>query len=554
MTRLARVLAWLGGAAALLLVIGAAYLVIRLTDDVPVSGEGDAVDHFKYGSTGGERGYKLQLGFGIPYWIWVALPELFPRHLPDGRAGRGYASLGLIYEDGKDPRFDLPIGMSMRRVQGVDRVYFTCSVCHTGTWRESAGAPRHVELGMPANTVNFGAVAEFLRRSANDWRFQAGYMMPAIRRLGATRDREHSGGTGYRPAKFGPIDRLVFNYVGISLLRERLTTLMGRLEFVDFTKWGPGRVDTFEPPKALLGFRMDHVPEEQRLGIVDFPSIWHQKARKGMHLHWDGNNCSVDERNLSAGFGTGATPATLDRDRLLRIADWLWTDAKPTPMPAGYINRQLAAEGEPIYRQYCQSCHGTREPPFRQPGDNSKVGEVTPIDRIGTDRHRLDSYTEELAQAQNSLYAGSPTVGEAACREYIDHVCDPNQDDARYRELRNRCYPSRFSHFRKTFGYANMPLDGLWLRAPYLHNGSVPTLRALLEPSARRLQVFYIGYDVYDFDNVGFVGSGPAAEAVGWRFDTASHGNGNGGHEGPEYGTDLTPEKKNALVEYLKTF
>jgi 16S rRNA (cytosine1402-N4)-methyltransferase len=30
-----------------------------------------------------------------------------------------------------------------------------------------------------------------------------------------------------------------------------------------------------------------------------------------------------------------------------------------------------------------------------------------------------------------------------------------------------------------------MPLDGIWLRAPYLHNGSVPTLRALLSPSTR---------------------------------------------------------------------
>ena len=42
--------------------------------------------------------------------------------------------------------------------------------------------------------------------------------------------------------------------------------------------------------------------------------------------------------------------------------------------------------------------------------------------------------------------------------------------------------PWKFSHFRKTDGYANMPLDGVWLRAPYLHNGSVPTLRALLFP------------------------------------------------------------------------
>ncbi len=47
-------------------------------------------------------------------------------------------------------------------------------------------------------------------------------------------------------------------------------------------------------------------------------------------------------------------------------------------------------------------------------------------------------------------------------------------------------YPHRYCHYRKTFGYANMPLDGIWLRAPYLHNGSVPTLRALLEPAAKR--------------------------------------------------------------------
>ena len=56
----------------------------------------------------------------------------------------------------------------------------------------------------------------------------------------------------------------------------------------------------------------------------------------------------------------------------------------------------------------------------------------------------------------------------------------------------------RFSHFRKTFGYANSPLDGVWLRAPYLHNGSVPTLRDLLEPSDQRPKTFYRGYDVYD--------------------------------------------------------
>ena len=91
---------------------------------------------------------------------------------------------------------------------------------------------------------------------------------------------------------------------------------------------------------------------------------------------------------------------------------------------------------------------------------------------VGTDRWRLDSYTPALAAAQNHLYA-----------EYGDE---------------------RFSHFRKTFGYANAPLDGIWLRAPYLHNGSVPTLRDLLEPPDKRPTQFRRGYDVYDPSKVGW--------------------------------------------------
>jgi len=109
-------------AAAGLALLLALYGWWRFTRDEPVV-FADVEEHFKYGSTGGERGYKLQPGFGLPYWIWVAMPELFPEHLPDGRPGRGYASLGMLYEAGRDPRFDLPVGMSMRNYQGIDRVY-----------------------------------------------------------------------------------------------------------------------------------------------------------------------------------------------------------------------------------------------------------------------------------------------------------------------------------------------------------------------------------------------------------------------------------------------
>jgi cytochrome c peroxidase len=179
----------------------------------------------------------------------------------------------------------------------------------------------------------------------------------------------------------------------------------------------------------------------------------------------------------------------------------------------------MAAQGKPIYEAYCSRCHGKDGTDFT----GEYVGQVTPVEKVKTDRHRLDSYTPELCANQNLLYAG-----------YGDE---------------------RFSHFRKTWGYANQPLDGLWLRAPYLHNGSVPTLRDLLEYSTNRPPEFYRGYDVYEPKRVGFVWN--IAEEKGRRFfhyDTRLPGNGNYGHEGREYGTDLTAEEKDAVVECLKTF
>ena len=262
------------------------------------------------------------------------------------------------------------------------------------------------------------------------------------------------------------------------------------------------------------------------MGNADLPSVWNQKAREGMQLHWDGNNTSVHERNLSAGFAA-TIPPTLDKCALRRVARYLETLAPP-PFPDAKIDHALADQGKPIYNAYCAKCHGTSAPPFRGEGAGELVGTVVPLARIGTDRRRFDSYTPELARAQNGLYAGYPLVSSRAC---------PGDPEA-------KAYPARFSHFRKTDGYANSPLDGLWLRAPYLHNGSVPNLRALLEPSANRPKDFWRGYDVYDFEKVGFITEGPEAVAQGWHYDTAAAGNGNQGHEGREYGTRAVARRK----------
>jgi hypothetical protein len=263
----------------------------------------------------------------------------------------------------------------------------------------------------------------------------------------------------------------------------------------------------------------------------------------------------MEERNKNAAFGTGAFPPTIDLKQLVRIEEWLTTKEPPKyPFP---IKEQLRAQGEILYAEYCASCHGRNGRDFS--GD--KVGKVTDINEIRTDRHRLDSFTSDLVSTLSTIYTG---------------------------------YPWRFSHFHKTFGYANSPLDGIWLRAPYLHNGSVPTLRDLLNPSTedpsnkdpKRPTVFYRGYDVFDPVKVGFVSDVSRFDEEGrskdepdnprkyFKFDTKekegktprdrNEGNSNAGHEayvgldgkviGYNYGTMLSPDEKDAIVEYLKTF
>jgi len=109
-----------------------------------------------------------------------------------------------------------------------------------------------------------------------------------------------------------------------------------------------------------------------------------------------------------------------------------------------------------------------------------------------------------------------------------------------------------YANMLKTNGYMAAPLEGVWLRAPYLHNGSVPTLRDLLEPPDRRPREFYRGYDAYDPTKLGF--KDPDAETIRtgtvFRYDTTQHANGNSGHL---HGTNLSSSEKTALLEYLKT-
>ena len=467
---------------AIVLAAGAAAVVAAQTrgSQPPTDGPSfpEIADHFKYGSVGTEA------RVGLPYWIWRVLPELFADKLPN-RPGNGWERIGFLSDGASHGR---PIGTSYREDQ-VGLVGLNCATCHVGTIRHTPDEPRQIVLGMPANQMDLQAYARFLNACAKDPRFNAATIVGAIRKVNP---------------EFGFFKRLLYRYFVIPRARD------GILDREEDTAWfdvrppqGPGRVDTFNPYKVLLGLE---IANDRTVGTVDLPSLWNQRIREKMWLHWDGNNNSVEERNKSAAIGAGATPDSLDLESMTRIEQWIM-DLEPPAYPKDRIDSALAQQGAAIYQRECASCHDP---------DGDKVGQVTPIDEIGTDRERLDSFSEELAKRMN-------TIGEGK--------------------------PWRFSHFRKTNGYANGPLDGIWLRAPYLHNGSVPTLHALLNPDQRPAE-FYRAYDVYDWSNVGFVSSGPDAQREGVPFSTRDKGNSNAGHL---YGTKLDDASKKALIEYLKT-
>ncbi|HEX3860217.1 MAG TPA: hypothetical protein VHY35_00820 [Stellaceae bacterium] len=506
--------------ALLLIVLAVAYLYADYSRDEPETFFDDPVRQFKYGSTGGDR------LAGIPEGIFKALPQLCPEYLP----GKGWESLGFIFEDG----MDRPVGTSKRYSLGFERISLNCAACHAGTYRATPQSRPVVVAGMPAHRIDLGKLEQFLTQCALDEKFNPWQVVQAAERAGA---------------HYSLRQRLLLEYVAVPAIKEALILARFRFRFLDReVTSGPGRFDTFGPEKALLNWPFELVPASQSVGIVDFPSLWLQEPRaaKDMHLHWDGNNDSVDERNRSAGFGTGAVPAFVDRPAMTFTANWLRSDANQPPKYPFPIDNVAAEHGKALYVEYCAACHGASGRDF----SGARVGQVEPITSIRTDPCRLDNYTHALTAEQGNLYAAYPD--------------------------------ERFSHFRKTDGYANLPLDGIWLRGPYLHNGSVPTVRDLLDRADDRPKAFYRGNDVIDQKRLGFVSTvAGEAGAKFFRYETQCvgdaavcaqeanpenrhdanvcvpgkwAGNSNRGHDGAAYGTNLPPEDKDAIVEFLKTF
>ncbi|HWX06387.1 MAG TPA: di-heme-cytochrome C peroxidase, partial [Bradyrhizobium sp.] len=127
----------------------------------------------------------------------------------------------------------------------------------------------------------------------------------------------------------------------------------------------------------------------------------------------------------------------------------------------------------------------------------------------------------------------------------------------------------------ENLSYRARPLNGVWATAPYLHNGSVPSLWWMLVPAAQRPRQFCMGFRDFDPQQVGFhveaneaphCRNGETLFSVTDADGKALHGNSNLGHslEAPpgedphQYkkgviGRLLSDEERKDLIEYLKT-
>lgn len=424
---------------------------------------------------------------GIPYWIFYVLPRVFPEKLP---GLGGYAALGVAWEQGQE----LPIGFTKKTI-GFPRVANTCAACHTASYRSRHDEnPTYVIAG-PGHTLNLEAFFRYLIDCAKDPRFDADVLMREIALV----------------TELDLIDRLAYRYLIIPMTKKRLLEREGQFAWIyraDFPDWGRGRDDAMN----LTKYFMIDAPMDDTFGPTDMPSLWNlnkYKPELGHVMNFAGDSHDARSVIIDSALGVlGAAPR--DKAEFLGHVQWMhdYLGTLPAPKYPFDIDAQKAAAGQAVFARVCAGCHAS-----------ARTGTRLALAEIGTDRSRLDSWNKAAAIEANRVVRRMGIERPGLVEEALD-------------------------------GYVIAFLDGIWLRAPYLHNGSVPTLRDLLEPPDKRPVVFLRGYDVYDQSKGGFVSAGEHAQRVGTVFDTRLRGNGNGGHV---YGTDLPEADKDALVEYLKT-
>jgi hypothetical protein len=377
--------------------------------------------------------------------------------------------------------------------------------------------------------------------------------------------------------------------------------------------WGPSRLDAvgmifnrltgldLGPPPSFL------IPDNiQRADApVRYPFLWN--APKQDKTQWpgfadNGNDILGLARNLGEVYGVFGVfePAkdwwhllgfnylnnnSANFDGLGKLENLIKQLGPPEwPWP---VDAALAEKGKAIYNRTtkeggCGECHGIR------PGEvrffDVQTWATTPLQDVGTDTKEWDIM---FWQAQTGALQGAEipfilpplqatdrafnvlgtSVLGSIIQNYVPFTATAHEVQAD--ALKRFHLPLALQDLKGAFRLPGQPspmgkeavppvkdvyearvLEGIWAAAPYLHNGSVPTLYDLLLPADQRPKAFKIG-PAYDKTKVGL-----AAEQTKFDYtlNTTDCSNRNSGDSrcGHEFGTQLPPEEKKALLEYLK--
>jgi len=469
--------------------------------------------------------------------------KAFMATYPDLFHGNDLATFGLL----PDTASELPIGISRREVPHLahlSSIGVNCAACHVGEITFGAAANPVRVLGMTSHfnaEAFFGAVAVATWRTsdpANMKRYLANYLVASDPQAGTkTQDllvaelvrqdgkiaaaiaADPFASKGIEP---GGLYRLSAGDVRLDsrfLGRGRDLTPLVRSQLELFHNMrtalhipdqppdkappasGPGRNDAFGLLSAVLfGTPQPYAP-------VKYGLVWNLDHRRW--VHWDGNTQSPIGRNLLASLGLGAPligkHGDLNFAYVKRQTDLVEVIRAPRyPLT---IDTEAAQAGAHHYQARCAACHNS-------PEDDGRLHNT---DEVGTDPRRALQFTPHQAELFDTFLAELQVDG--------------------YK-------PSKVPGIRSTQKYWAPTLTGVWARSPYLHDGSVRTMRELLAPPADRAKTFHRGSHAYDSAEMGYTDAGE------YIFDTAGAGNSNAGHN---YGTDLSDTEKRELIEYLKT-
>lgn len=247
---------------------------------------------------------------------------------------------------------------------------------------------------------------------------------------------------------------------------------------------------------------------------TDTPPLWHVKKKSTLYFTGIGRG-SMPKLLLQASV-LGVPDSSRSRHSVERFNDvYAWLLKLEAPNYPKPINAQLAAQGKELFQLKCAGCHGTYG---KTDAEDTYPNKVVNLDVVKTDR----------------LYA--------------DYIRNSGIVDWYNASWFAQSRPK--SAFVPNDGYVAPPLDGVWATAPYLHNGSVPTLYEVLDPKARPARWTRTGYSRdYNWKKVGWHYD-PDPKNKKWTFDTEKPGYGNQGHY---FGEELTEAEKWAVIEYLKT-